>query len=567
MKIERLLLGLFASFLMVGCSQNDDLPNGGEEQTQGKDSYIAVRIYSSNDLGSRANATADGDFADATGDEGNVTNAHFFFFNDNGEPVNVGDGKNYKEIAVTKENENANAHIESLVSAVLVLEKPENYPTRMVTVLNWDYSGASLNMNSLMTKTVTEAEALEGTKGFLMSNSVYYSEGIVNASIISGANFASTPDLAKDDKHAVDVYVERLAAKVTSILKTADNTYYNTSAGAYDTGVTYRTDEDNGPVKIYAKVLGWQVNTTNPTSYMVKQIESSWGTTAPFEYWNEADKRRSYWGKSVTTDKYNRQAFSWEDGIVLSSSTDAAGQVTYTYADWNGYDSQTTDAAYCLENTSPNVATKAVFKAQLGTYDETDGFKALTIWQWFSKYYLTLDAMMEDVVSNINARIADKNTGTAITLTANDIKLVYNTDSKKAYQILFEAESDVASTAVGETTVGAIVAETVHAKKWQDGATYYFTEINHLGYQDAVIRNHAYQLQVTQVVGLGTPGNKPKDEQPSPDPDPTPDPDPDPDPDPIIPEPVDPSDTETYIAAKINVLSWRLVNNNVVLGQ
>ena len=62
----------------------------------------------------------------------------------------------------------------------------------------------------------------------------------------------------------------------------------------------------------------------------------------------------------------------------------------------------------------------------------------------------------------------------------------------------------------------------------------------------AVIRNHAYQLNVTEVKGLGTPVNG--NTQPE------------------IPEPVDPGATETYIAAQINVLSWRLVNNNVTLG-
>ena len=55
MKIEKLLLGLFASFLMVGCSQNDDLPNGGEE-AKGKDSYLSIKI-NSDAIGSRANDT------------------------------------------------------------------------------------------------------------------------------------------------------------------------------------------------------------------------------------------------------------------------------------------------------------------------------------------------------------------------------------------------------------------------------------------------------------------------------------------------------------------------------
>ena len=57
MKIEKLLLGLFASFLMVGCSQNDDLPNG-EEQGKGfkEYSYVKVNVKSGNDF---SRATSD----------------------------------------------------------------------------------------------------------------------------------------------------------------------------------------------------------------------------------------------------------------------------------------------------------------------------------------------------------------------------------------------------------------------------------------------------------------------------------------------------------------------------
>ena len=73
MKIEKLLLGLFASFLMVGCSQNDDLPNGGEE-AKGKNSYVAVKICAPKTLGSRA--TTDDNFADADGNEALVRASH-----------------------------------------------------------------------------------------------------------------------------------------------------------------------------------------------------------------------------------------------------------------------------------------------------------------------------------------------------------------------------------------------------------------------------------------------------------------------------------------------------------
>lgn len=175
MKIERLLLGLFASFLMVGCSQNDDLPNGGEETKEQK-SYVAVNICSPKALGSRA--TEAEDFADADGTEALVKNAHFFFFNDNGQAVSIKDGKNYvTKIITTNADSDDNDYTESMTEAVVVLEKPDVYPTRMVVVLNWNYDGASLNLNdvqnNLAAQSIPESDAINQTTGFIMSSSVY----------------------------------------------------------------------------------------------------------------------------------------------------------------------------------------------------------------------------------------------------------------------------------------------------------------------------------------------------------------------------------------------------------
>lgn len=83
----------------------------------------------------------------------------------------------------------------------------------------------------------------------------------------------------------------------------------------------------------------------------------------------------------------------------------------------------------------------------------------------------------------------------------------------------------------------------------KDGMTYYFTPIRHLaqnktemGYY-GVVRNHSYRITINTISGFGTPVY---------------------DPDEII-DPVIPKDTETYLAARINVLSWRVVPSSVDL--
>lgn len=532
MKIERLLLGLFASFLMAGCSQNDDLPNGGEDNTIGKDSYISVKICSPKGLFGRA--TNDDDFADATGDEGQVSKAHFFFFDDNGNAVAVDGGKNYKEMTVNKtDDEDGDGSTESLVDAVVVLEKPTNIPTRMVVVLNWTYSGDALTLKNLTEELVEEGTALAST-GFVMSNSVYYNDGVINATEVTSANFAESAEEAKS--HPVNAYVERLAVKVTAALPTSTTDRYDSDKVAFDTGVTYTEDGNSTGTKIYAKILGWQLNTTNPKSYLVKQINEDWGTTPPFDDWNETNKYRSYWGESYTPtngEEYLGKSFEWTGIADGMSAVD-----------------------YCLENTT-TTATKAVFKAQLCTWNDTGNkLEPLTVWQWYAEYYTTENDLLNDVLAQANAKIKELN-GT--TLESGNIKIKYADKSTPAgdfYKVTFVLADGVTDGDVGNSgkKYSDILKEIVPAKKWQDGATYYFTTIKHLNNKDALIRNHAYRLQVTEVKGLGTPANKPDDDPSTPDPEPE------------IPEPVNPSDTETYIAAEIDILSWRLVNNNVILG-
>ena len=105
-----------------------------------------------------------------------------------------------------------------------------------------------------------------------------------------------------------------------------------------------------------------------------------------------------------------------------------------------------------------------------------------------------------------------------------------------------------------DAAVNAIIGKVAPAKVWQQGATYYFTALEHVNGEDAVVRNHHYVVSISGVNGLGTPVYYPDSYTPA---NPT---------IPQIPEPVIPDD-EIYLSAKINVLSWRLVGNSVVLGQ
>ena len=83
----------------------------------------------------------------------------------------------------------------------------------------------------------------------------------------------------------------------------------------------------------------------------------------------------------------------------------------------------------------------------------------------------------------------------------------------------------------------------------KEGMTYYYTPIRHLaqnktemGYY-GVVRNHSYRITINTISGFGTPVYNPAE----------------------IIVPVIPKDTETFLAARINVLSWRVVPSSVDL--
>ena len=82
-----------------------------------------------------------------------------------------------------------------------------------------------------------------------------------------------------------------------------------------------------------------------------------------------------------------------------------------------------------------------------------------------------------------------------------------------------------------------------------EGRVYYYTPIRHLAATDTklgyygVVRNHSYKINLQAVSGFGTPVY---------------------DPEKVI-DPTLPEEKDIFLAARINVLSWRVVKSNVNL--
>ena len=133
-------------------------------------------------------------------------------------------------------------------------------------------------------------------------------------------------------------------------------------------------------------------------------------------------------------------------------------------------------------------------------------------------------------------------------------------DEPAAYQVYFQIKEDVNKTwfklvnnefiLINKVDLNAALKAIEPAILYSNGYTYYYTDIQHLKSNSAttygIVRNHIYQVNIQSITGLGTPVGDVSS---------------------IIDVPVTPEeeDIKTYLAAEINILSWKLITNDIDL--
>lgn len=522
MKTNKLLLGLMAVGALFSCS-NDESEFTNPVTGQVETSYITINVNSAHDV------TRASDYADGDADETKVNKAIFFFFDNAGSPFNVaseigGTGVNYIVRGNLNGSSSTSENVETITEAVLTIKNNKGAnPAKVVAVLNWDYSGASIALADLKKELVAEADAT-GANGFVMSNSVYMSgTEVMDATPITAANISA--DAADANAVAVQIYVERVAAKVTVESEAADD--------LYDTGVLNPLSGEN----FYAKVVGWDINTTLSHSNIVKEINASWtDANTGIAAWNIEGYKRSFWGTSVAAG----------NGVSLAKSFS-----------WNSLTNVVATPDYCLENTTGE-NTKVVVKAQISKADGTP----VEVVKFLGEY-ITVDGLKNQIASALATKFYKYDGASYTGIEPADIELLQAGESgADSYTVTYKlaaaaeaatwkAKSDDGTTYsdIAAADVNTALAALTGAQIWNDGMAYYYIDVKHLGSAGSVaeygvVRNHSYVVNVTGITGLGTPVYDGDNE---------------------IEEPVTPTDTESFISAQINVLSWRLVSNNVIL--
>ena len=566
MKKFRVLSSVLASALMMtvmSCSSSDDLNGGGADAND--KSYLAIRI---NNVGSVAGSRAASDYADGTADENHIESVRFYFFNSDGTPYilkNNGQstGKNWLEKSSDLNTENKqNPNVSMISNPLLVIEGNTGAsPAAMIAVINPNsLDGDKLGDGAKILDDVKRTSIFSqfyttGNKNFVMSNSVFVANGVEKCASVVTGHVATTADDAK--KKPVDLYVERVVAKVQP---TIDANY--TAAGgrkwekingqdAIKVGV-YGTND------IYAVVDGWGVADEDGKAELVKQVKTNWNDdNLGISVWTSPDYHRSFWTSSV----------------AFAAGTGAEGNVPVNHS-YNDYKKRSlTTCAYTLPNaptavdTDPyaSTLTKMVLATHLVYKDGTD-YKNAEICRYRGQQYLHVDDVKTEVANNF-ADYYIKKGNTRTKLQPSDIDFTTKADgSIKDYQVVATLRALAADESlqkkVGTTEDASsfkdvtkddlqtlMNAEPAQIRK--DGMAYYFIPIRHLGTDPkkvgyyGIVRNHVYSINIQNMFGFGTPVYDPAKTI----------------------DPTIPSSDATYLAARINVLSWRVVKNNADLDK
>lgn len=504
--------------------------------------YVSVRFVSTDS----ATRGTEGAFEDGTAAESNIANAIFIFYNADGSYNCT--GETIGTIGTTAKAP-ANDNVEYVGDAVVVLKDVEVLPAQVLCVAN-----STLTTANFTNKSLTEAQAIisngvdgykittGGTDYFTMTNSTYMSGSAVKiGTTLASVNVQKSEALAK--ANPVDIYVERLAAKVTL-------SYKDEAAQTHTEEVYY--DNSSNKAEIEINVLGWGVNAVNKSGYYLKNIDTGWSTDV--WNWNDATNFRCYWAKDPIYSEGTYPGSYFQMSQMTDPTTTSLQY--YSLAALNVARTQ----AYCQEHplyspvfkvgetTVYPAATSVLVFAQMKLKSETayvDLFKYKGVFFTEANYLATIASELSAQGYTVN--------GAAVT--AADIKVADFSDG-----IVTIAPTSTSDTAWALDGTSKTIAElgtafdpfvgtdAYSAKGYKEGKMYYNVPIEHFGNAGeafgewGVVRNHWYKVTVNGIGGIGHPIYDPEE--------------------PIVPNF---SEDTYYIAAQINILSWKVVSQNVTL--
>lgn len=590
MKKITLLSSVLASALMLtvaSCSSSDDIT----EIAEGSTSYLVINLNSvGNAPASRAAyEQGNGKYDDGEDLENRINKVRFYFYNADGTAYKLqntgtnGGAQNWIEQEVTTENGDQSVTVSGKTQAVLVLTGESNVsPASMLAVVNPEVGSSQLdeNMVSRWSKMRTEltGKTFHDGNGFVMTNSTYEDGGKdLCTTLLSGRTY-STKDKALDNP--VDVYVERINAKVKASIAEGNTNFEKVATDVILDGVNfngkYKTKEKVGDltvtksdgstenISVFAYIEAWGVADENDQSTYYKQIDvQNWtdatlgfdGTDTP---WSSRDYHRCFWSKGVA---FGGTPAHLPTNHPFSEYKANLGDALYTLPNTpTNYLGGTTGKAY--DNPMKSELTKFLVTARLAYTDASGNILPAEICTYKGQKFLGQENVKKVIADDLGTYYKMTTTATGTTydkIEPTDIEFSTTTEGSSKlqdYQVVAKLKSSITELyrMSGGSPVRADMAvvkkdlQAVPVEIHNGGRTYYYTPIKHLGKprsiaEYGIVRNHSYQVELNSIKGFGTPVYDPTK----------------------VIVPVVPSDDLTYLAARINVLSWRVVPSTVDL--
>ena len=571
MKIPKLFPFACVALMMTACASDKDEIGGGTKP--GSDpQYLAVNIVN---VGATPTTRGTDDYENGTTDESTIKKVRFYFFNGDGSPyliknpgitgVEGGETKNWLEASPADDTTlgTPSQTEEKITQTVLVINGVQSAaPAAIVAVVNPGTvdaatlkNGNTMRLSELRYSAVGnnfyKKDASSGAVSeFVMSNSVYVNAGEdVCASLVAG-HVTTSAETAKTKP--VDLYVERVVAKVTADVKSSAFELGNGTNWDADKYGTKTAVGKTGDYDVYAVIEGWGLADENGKAEVEKQVDKTWTNgTLGFTPWTTADYHRCFWEASVAFDA-------------------GAGGNRPVNPTFNQLKAKMQDVLYTLPNTPEskvtdlknNDLTKFAVAATLRYKDAAGNWHNAEICRYNGVSILGIDNLKKQIALTFSQYYTSTDATTYTQLSKDDIDFKKPDGTMQQYRVTPTLAADPTGTTkkyYTKTTSGtfsevpkATVLAAIEADKAEirmDGRAYYYVPIKHLentgGIAEyGIVRNHFYKITLTGITGFGTPVYDPEK----------------------VVDPAVPTYQNTYLAARVQVLQWRVVNQNASLG-
>ena len=574
MKISKLFPFACVALMMSACASDKEEIGGGTKP--GSDpQYLAVNIVN---VGATPTTRA-AEYENGTAEESAIKKVRFYFFNGDGSPyliknpgiegVTGGDVKNWLEASPADDTSTSGtlSQIEKITQTVLVINGVQDAaPAAIVAVVNPGTVEATTLQNeeggdvmrlselrySAVGRKFYNKDATTGAvSDFVMSNSVYVNAGEdVCASLVAG-HVTTSAETAK--AKPVDIYVERVVAKVTADV---DNNAFELGNGTNWEADKYGTKTavgKSGDYDVYAVIEGWGLASENGKAEVEKQVNKTWADgTLGFTPWTTADYHRCFWEKSVGFD----------------AGMGANPPINPTF---NQLNAKMRDVLYTLPNTPEskvtdlknNDLTKLAVAATLKYKDASNNWHYAEICRYNGVSILGIDNLKRQVALTFSQYYTSTDGATYTQLSKDDINFKDPDATTQQYLVTPTlADAPTGTKYYTKTTTGTTptftevdknkvlaAIESDKAEIRKDGKAYYYVPIKHLGGNDqlaeyGIVRNHFYKITLSGIKGFGTPVYDPGK----------------------VVKPAVPTYQDTYLAARVQVLQWRVVTQSASLG-